>query len=235
MTSATTASLEEMKRRVREEVEQLRKDTLNVLTVSEDPVLHDDEMVNSLMKTKLQLESEIEATMEEGLLELPEDNNLLVALAKEDTESMANNNARTLEAYKEKIRQLEEEKMMYKSLLGKATLVNGELDKLIANQTKKDKLDMLKRRYENSGVLFKAMRSELQYTFSDLFPEKSDGLSMENVLEKLVSQLLNDVQDPYITVDEDIPESYIAFLLRANLIIRHPNDVLRIRFTDPRN
>lgn len=235
MTSATTASLEEMKRRVREEVEQLRKDTLNVLTVSEDPVLHDDEMVNSLMKTKLQLESEIEATMEEGLLELPEDNNLLVALAKEDTESMANNNARTLEAYKEKIRQLEEEKMMYKSLLGKATLVNGELDKLIANQTKKDKLDMLKRRYENSGVLFKAMRSELQYTFSDLFPEKSDGLSMENVLEKLVSQLLNDVQDPYITVDEDIPESYIAFLLRANLIIRHPNDVLRIKFTDPRN
>lgn len=235
MTSATTASLEEMKRRVREEVEQLRKDTLNVLTVSEDPVLHDDEMVNSLMKTKLQLESEIEATMEEGLLELPEDNNLLVALAKEDAESMANNNARTLEAYKEKIRQLEEEKMMYKSLLGKATLVNGELDKLIANQTKKDKLDMLKRRYENSGVLFKAMRSELQYTFSDLFPEKSDGLSMENVLEKLVSQLLNDVQDPYITVDEDIPESYIAFLLRANLIIRHPNDVLRIRFTDPRN
>lgn len=235
MTSATTASLEEMKRRVREEVEQLRKDTLNVLTVSEDPVLHDDEMVNSLMKTKLQLESEIEATMEEGLLELPEDNNLLVALAKEDTESMANNNARTLEAYKEKIRQLEEEKMMYKSLLGKATLVNGELDKLIANQTKKDKLDMLQRRYENSGVLFKAMRSELQYTFSDLFPEKSDGLSMENVLEKLVSQLLNNVQDPYITVDEDIPESYIAFLLRANLIIRHPNDVLRIKFTDPRN
>lgn len=235
MTSATTASLEEMKRRVLEEVEQLRKDTLNVATVSEDPVLHDDEMVNSLMKTKLQLESEIEATMEEGLLELPEDNNLLVALAKEDTESMANNNARTLEAYKEKIRQLEEEKMMYKSLLGKATLVNGELDKLIANQTKKDKLDMLQRRYENSGVLFKAMRSELQYTFSDLFPEKSDGLSMENVLEKLVSQLLNDVQDPYITVDEDIPESYIAFLLRANLIIRHPNDVLRIKFTDPRN
>lgn len=235
MASATTASLEEMKRRVREEVEQLRKDTLNVLTVSEDPVLHDDEMVNSLMKTKLQLESEIEATMEEGLLELPEDNNLLVALAKEDTESMANNNARTLEAYKEKIRQLEEEKMMYKSLLGKATLVNGELDKLIANQSKKDKLDMLKRRYENSGVLFKAMRSELQYTFSDLFPEKSDGLSMENVLEKLVSQLLNNVQDPYITVDEDIPESYIAFLLRANLIIRHPNDVLRIKFTDPRN
>lgn len=235
MASATTASLEEMKRRVREEVEQLRKDTLNVLTVSEDPVLHDDEMVNSLMKTKLQLESEIEATMEEGLLELPEDNNLLVALAKEDTESMANNNARTLEAYKEKIRQLEEEKMMYKSLLGKATLVNGELDKLIANQTKKDKLDMLQRRYENSGVLFKAMRSELQYTFSDLFPEKSDGLSMENVLEKLVSQLLNNVQDPYITVDEDIPESYIAFLLRANLIIRHPNDVLRIKFTDPRN
>lgn len=235
MTSATTASLEEMKRRVREEVEQLRKDTLNVLTVSEDPVLHDDEMVNSLMKTKLQLESEIEATMEEGLLELPEDNNLLVALAKEDTESMANNNARTLEAYKEKIRQLKEEKMMYKSLLGKATLVDGELNKLIANQTKKDKLDMLKRRYENSGVLFKAMRSELQYTFSDLFPEKSDGLSMENVLEKLVSQLLNNVQDPYITVDEDIPESYIAFLLRANLIIRHPNDVLRIKFTDPRN
>lgn len=235
MASATTASLEEMKRRVREEVEQLRKDTLNVLTVSEDPVLHDDEMVNSLMKTKLQLESEIEATMEEGLLELPEDNNLLVALAKEDTESMANNNARTLEAYKEKIRQLEEEKMMYKSLLGKATLVNGELDKLIANQTKKDKLDMLQRRYENSGVLFKAMRFELQYTFSDLFPEKSDGLSMENVLEKLVSQLLNNVQDPYITVDEDIPESYIAFLLRANLIIRHPNDVLRIKFTDPRN
>lgn len=235
MASATTASLEEMKRRVREEVEQLRKDTLNVLTVSEDPVLHDDEMVNSLMKTKLQLESEIEATMEEGLLELPEDNNLLVALAKEDAESMANNNARTLEAYKEKIRQLKEEKMMYKSLLGKATLVDGELNKLIANQTKKDKLDMLQRRYENSGVLFKAMRSELQYTFSDLFPEKSDGLSMENVLEKLVSQLLNNVQDPYITVDEDIPESYIAFLLRANLIIRHPNDVLRIKFTDPRN
>lgn len=235
MTSATTASLEEMKRRVREEVEQLRKDTLNVLTVSEDPVLHDDEMVNSLMKTKLQLESEIEATMEEGLLELPEDNNLLVALAKEDAESMANNNARTLEAYKEKIRQLKEEKMMYKSLLGKATLVDGELNKLIANQTKKDKLDMLQRRYENSGVLFKAMRFELQYTFSDLFPEKSDGLSMENVLEKLVSQLLNNVQDPYITVDEDIPESYIAFLLRANLIIRHPNDVLRIKFTDPRN
>lgn len=235
MASATTASLEEMKRRVREKVEQLRKDTLNVLTVSEDPVLHDDEMVNSLMKTKLQLESEIEATMEEGLLELPEDNNLLVALAKEDAESMANNNARTLEAYKEKIRQLEEEKMMYKSLLGKATLVDGELNKLIANQTKKDKLDMLQRRYENSGVLFKAMRSELQYTFSDLFPEKSDGLSMENVLEKLVSQLLNNVQDPYITVDEDIPESYIAFLLRANLIIRHPNDVLRIKFTDPRN
>lgn len=235
MTSATTASLEEMKRRVREEVEQLRKDTLNVLTVSEDPVLHDDEMVNSLMKTKLQLESEIEATMEEGLLELPEDNNLLVALAKEDAESMANNNARTLEAYKEKIRQLKEEKMMYKSLLGKATLVDGELNKLIANQTKKDKLDMLQRRYENSGVLFKAMRSELLYTFSDLFPEKSDGLSMENVLEKLVSQLLNNVQDPYITVDEDIPESYIAILLRANLIIRHPNDVLRIKFTDPRN
>lgn len=235
MASATTASLEEMKRRVREEVEQLRKDTLNVGTMSEDPVLHDDEMVNSLMKTKLQLESEIEATMEEGLLELPEDNNLLVALAKEDAESMANNNARTLEAYKEKIRQLKEEKMMYKSLLGKATLVDGELNKLIANQTKKDKLDMLQRRYENSGVLFKAMRFELQYTFSDLFPEKSDGLSMENVLEKLVSQLLNNVQDPYITVDEDIPESYIAFLLRANLIIRHPNDVLRIKFTDPRN
>lgn len=235
MASATTASLEEMKRRVLEEVEQLRKDTLNVATVSEDPVLHDDEMVNSLMKTKLQLESEIEATMEEGLLELPEDNNLLVALAKEDAESMANNNARTLEAYKEKIRQLKEEKMMYKSLLGKATLVDGELNKLIANQTKKDKLDMLQRRYENSGVLFKAMRFELQYTFSDLFPEKSDGLSMENVLEKLVSQLLNNVQDPYITVDEDIPESYIAFLLRANLIIRHPNDVLRIKFTDPRN
>lgn len=56
---------------------------------------------------------------------------------------------------------------------------------------------------------------------------------MENLLEVLVSKMLEDPSDPYVNIHEGMKDYHIAFLLRANLIMRHKNDVTRIRFVDP--
>lgn len=69
------------------------------------------------------------------------------------------------------------------------------------------------------------------YTCYCLF--QGEGLSMENLLETLLNKLFEDPNDPYITIDDSMKDYHIAFLLRANIIMRHQNDISRIRFIDP--
>lgn len=57
---------------------------------------------------------------------------------------------------------------------------------------------------------------------------------MEDLLERLVTQLLTDPNNPYIAIDDDMKIEHINFLLQANLIMRQPSDVSRIKFNDPR-
>lgn len=57
---------------------------------------------------------------------------------------------------------------------------------------------------------------------------------MEDLLDRLVTKMLQDQNDPYIDIDETMRNDHIAFLLRANLIMRHEQNVSRIRFIDPR-
>ncbi|KAK7082133.1 hypothetical protein SK128_009277 [Halocaridina rubra] len=231
--SDALASLDEMKAKIKEEIEELMASMMDV-SLEGGAKLHADDSVDSLMKTKLHTASEVEATMNEKLLELPNDKTLLMKLAQEEAENMTINNARCLDFYQEKVRALEEEKNSFESLIQKATAVNDELDKLLAEQTKKDKLENLRRRYESSGILFLALRREMQFALGDLYPEQSESLSMEEFLRSLVTKMQEDNQDPYITIDDSIPQEYVTFLLRANLIVRHPDDALRIKFVDPR-
>ncbi|KAK8741198.1 hypothetical protein OTU49_002553 [Cherax quadricarinatus] len=66
-----------------------------------ETVAQDD--IPDLMKTKLHLQSQIEAIINSDLVELPNDSHLLIKVAKEEAETMANDNARTLSHYREKV------------------------------------------------------------------------------------------------------------------------------------
>ncbi|KAK7085510.1 hypothetical protein SK128_001466 [Halocaridina rubra] len=95
------ASIDEMKAKIKEEMEELMVSMMDV-SLEGGAKLHGDDSVDSLMKTQLHVASEVEATMDEKLLELPNDKTLLMKLAQEEAENMTINNARCLDFYQEK-------------------------------------------------------------------------------------------------------------------------------------
>ncbi|KAK8741196.1 hypothetical protein OTU49_002553 [Cherax quadricarinatus] len=158
-----------------------------------ETVAQDD--IPDLMKTKLHLQSQIEAIINSDLVELPNDSHLLIKVAKEEAETMANDNARTLSHYREKTYQF---------------------------------------RYERSAVFFRLLRSQLQVILAEFYPGDGDKITMENLLESLVTKMLHDQNDPYVDIDDTMKSSHIELLLRVNLITRHPQNIMKIRFVDPR-
>lgn len=100
---------------VKESLERLRDDVaigLEDLTrelgektrvLAREPSLRDDKDLDNMMKRKLHLESEIEATMETDLAFLPDDKKMLIRLAREEAESTALNNKRALNFYQQKV------------------------------------------------------------------------------------------------------------------------------------
>ncbi|KAK7072783.1 hypothetical protein SK128_005308 [Halocaridina rubra] len=99
--SDALASIDEMKAKIKEEMEELMASMMDV-SLEGGAKLHSDDSVDSLMKTKLHGASEVEATMNEKLLELPNDKTLLMKLAQEEAENMTINNAGCLDFYQEK-------------------------------------------------------------------------------------------------------------------------------------
>ncbi|KAK7085264.1 hypothetical protein SK128_012778 [Halocaridina rubra] len=91
-----------MKAKIKEEMEELMASMMDV-SLEGGAKLHGDDSVDSLMKTQLHVASEVEATMNEKLLEPPNDKTLLMKLAQEEAESMTINNARCLDFYQEKV------------------------------------------------------------------------------------------------------------------------------------
>lgn len=197
-----------------------------------ETVAQDD--IPDLMKTKLHLQSQIEAIINSDLVELPNDSHLLIKVAKEEAETMANDNARTLSHYREKLMKLKEEKNMYEEMIKKATLVNEQLDQILNKRSEKDKLEQIRRGYERSAVFFRLLRSQLQVILAEFYPGDGDKITMENLLESLVTKMLHDQNDPYVDIDDTMKSSHIELLLRVNLITRHPQNIMKIRFVDPR-
>ncbi|ROT73511.1 centromere protein K [Penaeus vannamei] len=230
---------------VKESLERLRDDVaigLEDLTrelgektrvLAREPSLRDDKDLDNMMKRKLHLESEIEATMETDLAFLPDDKKMLIRLAREEAESTALNNKRALNFYQQKKKELQEEKKTYEEMVNKAVKVNEKLDELLKDRSESALIDILKKRYEETGILFRELRTVLHLILTEFYPEEEEGLSMENLLEVLVTKMIEDGNDPYVNIHEGMKDYHIAFLLRANLIMRHKNDVTRIRFVDP--
>lgn len=228
-------TLTDLKARIQQELEELNEEIGETTeTLPEEPSLHQEKDIDQMMKTKMRLKSEIEAKLESSLLELPDDNQLMMRLAKEEAEMMANNNARTLAAYREKIKQLQEEKKKYENFVKKATLVHDKLDEVIKRRSEKDQLELLKRRYERAALVFRALRNELHHILTDFYSDDEESTSMEGLLDRLVTKMLQDQNDPYIDIVDHMRNDHIAFLLRANLIVRHDQNVSKIRFIDPR-
>ncbi|KAG7154215.1 uncharacterized protein LOC121856537 isoform X1 [Homarus americanus] len=222
-------SLEELITRIQEQLENLKEEVGESCTKA--PVGNETD----LRKIKMEHESEIEATMKTGLIELPADNQLLMRIVKEDSEIMAITNARTLSAYRKKVKELQKEKKQCQERLRMATVVNENLTQILKNKSEKDQLETLKRRFKRSAVVFKTLRSDLHTLLSEFYPEEDESNSMESLLERLVTQMLVNQNDPYIDIDDTTKKEHVALLLRANLIMRQQQNFLRIRFIDPRN
>ncbi|XP_066969565.1 centromere protein K-like [Macrobrachium rosenbergii] len=233
ITDDSLLSLKEMKKALTDGVEQLKEEISMSVTVADGHGLTDSSL-DALDKTKMLLESEIEALLQEELLQLPDDQNTLLGVALEETLYMSLSNERTVDFYKDKVLNLEEEKKFYESVIKKATAVDEDLSQLIATQTRNSTLLQLRKKLEDSAVAFRTLRGELQYILSNLYPEPDEGPSLENLLEPLVSKLFSDPQDPYVTVTPETPATHVAFLLRANFIRRHPKDATKFRYIDTR-
>ncbi|KAK4314314.1 hypothetical protein Pmani_014382 [Petrolisthes manimaculis] len=220
---------EELEKPIEERRHKLLQEFKN-LTIEPTNKLH------HLTQAKLRLKSDIEAEMKSPLLMLPDDPELLTTLAMEDMTQQAGYNEQTLEVYKHKIAELHKEKQKFEDMITKATSVSEELDKVIKSKSEKDPSVVINRRYERTAVLFKTLRTELHFVITELFPPEEDGhtLSMEDLLERLITQMLTDPNNPYVDIDEDMKIEHINFLLRAKLVMRHPSDVSRIKFNDPR-
>ncbi|XP_047487620.1 centromere protein K-like [Penaeus chinensis] len=198
-----------------------------------EPSFRDDKDLDNMLKRKLLLESEIEATMETNIAFLPDDKKMLIRLAKEEAELTALDNERALNFYRQKQTELQEEKKTYEAMVNKAVEVDKKLDELLKDRSESALLDIMKKRFEETGILFRELRTVLHMILTEFYPEEEEGLSMENLLEVLVSKMMEDRNDPYMNIHEGMKDYHIAFLLRANLIMRHKNDVSRIRFVDP--
>nr|XP_045597390.1 uncharacterized protein LOC123757620 isoform X1 [Procambarus clarkii] len=259
-TARVQAHVEDLVMKIQEEVEGLQVDVgesgESLARKAGGPLQED---VGIMLATKMHLQSEIEAMMQSGVVQLPEDTHLLLRMAKEEAEIMAITNARTLAAYKQKgsvhpgqsrtpdvlqweqvaesvqtVMKLQERKRMYEEMLKKATLVNDKLDQLLVRQSEKDQLELVKRRFDRSAVVFRALRQELHTILSEFYPEDGDMMSMETLLERLISKMLEDQNEPYIDIDDTMKMNHVEFLVRANLITRHHKNISQIRFIDPR-
>ncbi|XP_042208068.1 uncharacterized protein LOC121856537 isoform X2 [Homarus americanus] len=133
------------------------------------------------------------------------------------------------------VKELQKEKKQCQERLRMATVVNENLTQILKNKSEKDQLETLKRRFKRSAVVFKTLRSDLHTLLSEFYPEEDESNSMESLLERLVTQMLVNQNDPYIDIDDTTKKEHVALLLRANLIMRQQQNFLRIRFIDPRN
>ncbi|XP_068244271.1 centromere protein K-like [Palaemon carinicauda] len=227
-------ALEDMKKALMASVDQLQEEIASGVTISKDLPIDADASIETLEKTKLLIESELEALLHSELLDFPEDQDTLLEYAQQDALSTSLNNERTSELYEHKVLEVQEELDFYNTIIEKATKVDKVLDNLAVSQSKKNAMIQLKKKLDESAIVFRTLRGELQYILGILYPGEDENPSLENLLEPLVSKLLTDPQDPYITISPETPDAHVAFLLRANFIRRHPEDATKYRYLDTR-
>lgn len=236
--SSNQARMEEIIDMLVEELEEIRKEAGEEETCKKNPTSR-DVAVSQLRTLKLMLEGELEALQNEPLEQLPSDPSLLQELAVEDVQHGAHCNARTLEFYKKKLKELKEKKRKYESKVKRAVLVDKTLDNMLSRYlSDEEKAVVLERRNNRSSVLFRFMRTQMHFILSELYPKEMSTpesiKDIEELLDRLVTQMLEMPNDPYVQVDETMDEAHLTLLLSANLITRHPTDITLIRFIDPR-
>ncbi|XP_070599385.1 centromere protein K isoform X1 [Erythrolamprus reginae] len=74
---------------------------------------------------------------------------------------------------------------------------------------------------ENSGTAKKKKHSSEE--------EDVQLMSLHEILENLINNLINIPHDPYITISESFWSPYIELLLRYGIALRHPEDPKKIR------
>ncbi|MPC12551.1 hypothetical protein E2C01_005251 [Portunus trituberculatus] len=92
--------------------------------------------------------------------------------------------------------------------------------------------------YNRSSVLFRFLREHMHYILMNLYPNEISSpesiKGMEELMDCLVSRMMEHPNEPYVQLDDTMEESLITLLLTANLITRHPTDITAIKFIDPR-
>ncbi|XP_063847980.1 centromere protein K-like [Scylla paramamosain] len=237
--SSSQPPMEEMIDRLMEELEEIRKEAGDEETCKKNPNLSSNVPLSSLKTFKLMLEGELEALQEMPLEQLPPDPEMLQELAVEEVQRTAHCNARTLEFYKKKLEELKEKKRKYETKVKRATMVSQTLDKLQSHYlSDEEKAVVLERKHNRTSTLFRFLRGQMHFILETLYPKEMSTPEsikhMEELLDCFVSQMLNAPNDPYVELNETMEEEHINLLLRANLITRHPTDITRVRFIDPR-
>lgn len=103
-TDVVEESLEGLRDDVALELEDLAREMgEKTQSLVKEPSFRDDKDLDNMLKRKLLLESEIEATMETDLAFLPDDKKMLIRLAREEAELTALDNERALNFYRQKV------------------------------------------------------------------------------------------------------------------------------------
>ncbi|KAB7496839.1 hypothetical protein Anas_06111 [Armadillidium nasatum] len=82
--------------------------------------------------------------------------------------------------------------------------------------------------------MFKELRDEFSWYLSTHFSSSDDDDTMdfETMLDQLTRKFLDDPNDPYIIMKENVKKEWLHFLLSSHIILRHPNDPFKFRLTD---
>lgn len=233
-------AMKELLDKLIQEVQDMAVEAGEKDTCIDDPNLNvEDPQKAGMANLGLELESELEALLATPLVTLPDDPALHLGLASEKMALAADQSARTLQYYKNRVEELEQKRKKYEDMVRKAASVDQALDRLLHHQsTEEGRRVALEKRYNDLSVIFRCLRRELHFILETYNPEELSNAesikSMEDMLDGLVSQMLLNPNDPYVDIEEGMEEGNITLLLCANLITRHPQDPTRIRFVDPR-
>ncbi|KAF2365820.1 hypothetical protein FHG87_003414 [Trinorchestia longiramus] len=197
------------------------------------PTLSDDDALDILLKTKLRLEAELEATAENYTLPtLPEDDRLNIAQAvlKKDVHLLQ----RTLQYFRDMDSTLEKQEQSLSATLERCSDIEAELTKCVETPSSEAEGTLVATRLKGINGVFQAMRAFFRKYLEKLEQERPE-LKISNALQELCTKMLDSPSDPYIDiVDLDINNETLMFMLMHNLVQRHSHYPSKIRMLDPR-
>ncbi|KAK2538815.1 Cenpk [Columba guinea] len=139
---------------------------------------------------------------------------------------------------------LEEQEQVLDALNGIEQEIKAQVEEISRKSSKKELL----RELQNKMLQLKTFKNDLLNTLHKFLEEhfplpKKDGIAanknsseqpaelitLNEVIEILVSKLMDTPHEPYVTINDSFWVPYIELLLRYGIVLRHPEDPKRIR------